>query len=204
MTYDSLVTDLIGYTQRDDQEFSDEIPRFIMLAENTLATELKLLGFQNVVTGTFTPNNNTLPKPALWRDNISFNFTDASGNRIELLPRTYEYCRNFWQNQSLTGQPRFYADYNFDNFLIVPTPATGLTFELLYHTRLQPLDNSHQTNWLTDNAPQLLLAQCLIQAYTWVRNDAETAKWQSTYDRSIAAFHGEDKNRSKDRTTEND
>lgn len=202
MTYSSLVEDIIGYTQRKDSAFAAEIPRFVMLSENILATELKLLGFQNVVSGVLPTTNNTLPKPALWRDNISFNYIDSSGNRVEILPRSYEYCRNYWPNQSLTGAPRFYADYNFDNFLIVPTPSSAFQFELLYHSKLHPLDDSNQTNWLTNNAPQLLLSQCLIQAYIWARNDIELQKWQMSYDKAIAAFNGENTSRISDRTTE--
>lgn len=203
MTYNSLVSDVQSYLERDDAAMLAQIPRFIMLAENTLVTELKILGFQLPVTGEFQPNQSTIPKPAYWRDNISFNYTDASGNRVEILPRSYEYCRNFWPNPTSTGNPRFYADYNFDNFLIVPTPSAAFNFELLCHVRLQPLDSSHQTNWLTVNAPQLLLAATLVQAYTWSRNNTELQKWQGTYDRGLAAFNSENNNRIPDRTTVN-
>ena len=203
MTYTSLVTDMESYLERTDSRVIAQIPRFIMLAENVVATELKILGFQDVVTGTFTINGPTLPKPAYWRDVISFNYTNASGERVELLPRSYEYCRNFWPNPTSTGSPRFYADYNFDNFLIVPTPSAALPFELLYHARIQPLDTSHSTNWLTANAPQLLLSAAMVEAYTWAKNNNELQKWQGKYDRSMAAFNSEDINRSPDRTTKN-
>lgn len=203
MTYTSLVTDIESYIERTsvDAAFIAQIPRFVMLAENTVATELKILGFQDVVTGTFAINAPTLPKPAYWRDVISFNYTNASGERVELLPRSYEYCRNFWPNPTSTGSPRFYADYNFDNFLIVPTPSTALTFELLYHARIQPLDTTNSTNWLTANAPQLLLSAAMVEASTWVKNAAQLQKWQSKYDRAMASFNAEDVNRSPDRTT---
>lgn len=203
ITYTSLVTDMESYLERKDANAIAQIPRFIMLAENTLATELKILGFQDVVTGVFPTTQNTIPKPAYWRDNISFNYTDATGNRVELLPRSYEYCRNFWPNPTLKDVPRFYADYNFDNFLIVPTPSTALNFEMLYHARIQPLDATNSTNWLTKNAPQLLLSAAMIEALTWTKNSTELQKWQAKYDRALSAFNAEDRNRIKDRTTEN-
>jgi len=34
MTYDSLVSDVELYAERHDAEFIDQIPRFIMMAEN--------------------------------------------------------------------------------------------------------------------------------------------------------------------------
>lgn len=208
MTYDSLVSDMKSYQEREysSDKFVDQIPRLIMMAENRLATELKILGFQTVVTGTFQPGQITLPKPAYWRDVISFNITTGSGataQRVELLPRSYEYCRNYWPNPTQTGTPRFYADYNYENFLIVPTPSTNLTFELLYHARLQPLDPSNQTNWLTVNAPQLLLYAAMLEGQTFLKNAEGAATWQALYDRALAAFNGEDAMRKTDRTTIN-
>jgi hypothetical protein len=203
MTYDSLVSDIESYLERTDADTVAQIPRFIMLAENTLATELKILGFQIPVIGSFAINQPTISKPAYWKDTISFNYTDASGNRVEILPRSYEYCRNYWPNSNSSGSPRFYADYNFDNFLIVPTPSAAFNFELVYHARLQPLDSSHQTNWLTMNAPQLLLAASMVEAFTWTKNDDGLGKWQPKYDRALAAFNAEGENRIDDRTTVN-
>ena len=43
MTYDSLIQDISEYTERDDQEFLDQIPRFILLAENKIAAAVKTL-----------------------------------------------------------------------------------------------------------------------------------------------------------------
>ena len=201
LTYTSLVTDVESYLIRTDPAIIAQIPRFVMLAESTIATELKILGFQQPVTGQLLANSPTLQKPAYWHDTVSFNYTDVAGNRVEILPRAYEYCRNFWPNPIKTDNPRFYADYDFNNFLIVPTPSSPFNFELVYHARLLPLDTSNSTNWITINAPQLLLAAVLVQAYMWSKNGKELAVWQPQYDRHLASFTGEDRGRSPDRTT---
>jgi hypothetical protein len=44
MTYDSLVFDIQQYLERTDQATLTQIPRFIMLCEQTLAADLKFLG----------------------------------------------------------------------------------------------------------------------------------------------------------------
>lgn len=203
LTYTSLVTDVEAYSERTDTNFVSQIPRFVMLAENKIASELKILGFQEPVTGVIAPNANTLSKPTFWRDNISFNITLATGERVELLPRAYEYCRNFWPNPTLTAQPRFYSDYDANNFLIVPTPDVQYNFELLYYARLQPLDITASTNWMTRNIPQTLFYAVMIEAQTFLKNMEKTQYWQGLYDRSMSAVNGENQKHMSDRTTEN-
>lgn len=69
-TYTSLVSDVLTYAERSDEPFVSQVPRFIALAENRLASETKLLGSLNVVSGTL--NGATLEKPARWRKTKSF------------------------------------------------------------------------------------------------------------------------------------
>lgn len=187
MTYSSLITDLQAYLERYDATVLNQTPRFIMLAENRMASELKNLGEQIPVTGNLTLHGPTLPKPAYWRNTISMNIIVGT-QRVPLLPRLYEYCRNFWPNQAAYSQPRFYCDYDYSNLLITPTPDQAYSFEMLYFARITPLDSSHQTNWFTDNAPQLLMYACLIEAQTFLRNWDQVAQWQELYDRSMQAL----------------
>ena len=203
LTYASLVSDILAYQERADAQLIAQIPRCIMLAENKVATELKMLGFQAVVTGQLQPNQSTLAKPVYWKETISFNLTNAAGQRLQLLPRSLEYCRNYWPNPTQTALPRFYADYNFDNFLIVATPDLAYNFELVYFARLTPLDDAHQTNWLTVNAPALLFYAAMLEVQTFLKNQAGRAMWQQDYDRAMAAYTGENTSRTSDRTTKN-
>lgn len=133
MTYTSLISDVQIYVDRTDDPFVTQIPRFVMLAENRLASEVRGLGSQQYVIGAFS--GNTLAKPSRWRETISFNFTNAAGERVFLQPRTYDYCRAFWPDPATTGTPRYYADYAYEHFLIVPTPSTTFAFELAYYER---------------------------------------------------------------------
>lgn len=201
MTYSSLVADLKVYCERvNDDAFDAQIPRLVMLAENRVATDLKTEGVQAVVTGAL-PLADNMAKPAYWRDTVSFLVTRANGKKFNLLPRSYEYARQYWPNAALTGEPRFYADYNFDNFLIVPTPAAALNFELCYHARLDPLDDAHQTNWMTANAPQLLWYAAMVEAQTFLKNEDKMAMWGGLYNDSLGGLKQEDSGRSEDRTT---
>lgn len=195
LTYDSLVSDIETYAERSDEPFLSQIPRFIMLAENRLSSEAKPLGFLRVVNGTL--NSTTLAKPDRWRRTKSFSILDGN-ERKYLLSREYEYCRIFWPIISATSVPRFYADYDYEHFFIVPTPATGYDFELAYYERPQPLSDANQTNWTTQYAPQLLFYACMIEAMPFLKTSERIAEFQGLYDRALSAINGEDAQRVDD------
>lgn len=182
MTYDSLLTDVQTYAERTDDPFVNQIPRFLMLAETRLASEVRGLGLQKYVTGVL--NGSTLPKPERWRETISLNVTIAS-QRVFLQPRTYDYCRAFCPDPTITGTPRYYADYEYEHFLIVPTPTSAYAFELAYYERPEPLSASNQTNWTTQYAPQLLLYATLLEAQPFLKRPELMQQYQSMYDRAL-------------------
>ncbi len=199
MTYSSLLTDMQSYLERTDSAFTTQQPRFVMVAENRIASEMKSLGFQTVVQAAMQAGKPDYPKPAYWRSPISISYTNSSGERVELLLRTYEFCRMYWPSSSARSSPKYYADYNYDNLLIAPTPDAAYDWEIQYYARLTPLDASTQRNWLTDNAPQLLLAACLNEAFKWTKNLDRADYWDGVYKGMIAALNGEDASRLSDR-----
>ena len=51
MTYNSLLADVAMYAERNDRPFIDQVPRFVMLAENRIASQTRGLGLLKIVTG---------------------------------------------------------------------------------------------------------------------------------------------------------
>ena len=198
MTYDSLVEDVQSYLERSDAATLAKIPTFIMLAEQVLAADLKFLGNLTVAQSTFTAGQATVDKPARWRKTVSMNVVVA-GERTPVLLRKYEYLREYWPDASKTDVPKFYADYDYTHWLVAPTPATALQFEVTYYERPQPLDSSNQSNWFTQYAPQALLYGSLLQAMPFLKNDGRTQMWQQQYGAIVAALKEEDVTRIADR-----
>ena len=187
MTYDSLVSDIQLYTERSDSEFVSQIDRFIMLGEQRLALEAKGLGFQRVVAGKMVANNPVLEKPSNWRQTKSLFYTDSNGKTKYLFSRKYEYCR-MYSNESIPGDPEYYADYDFDHFFLACTPSQAFDFELTYYERPTPLSKANQTNWTTRYAPHLLLYACLLEAQPFLKNQAMLTLWQSQYSEIIGSL----------------
>lgn len=206
MTYNSLLNDMRAYLERGatlatDPTVYEQLPSLINLAERRLARELKIQGTVTVMTGLFAAGTPVYPKPNRWRETVSMNCSTAAGGntRTEIFPRSYEYCRSYWPNDTQTGTPRFYADYDYSNWLIVPTPSADLSFEVLFYEQPPYLDDTTQTNWWTEYAPNALLYAALLEAAPFLKNPDMIQTWEGFYNRCIASLNGEDMRQIVDR-----
>jgi hypothetical protein len=199
-TFTTLQSDVRRYLERGssfatDPTVFEQLPRLINLAERRIARELKVQGLINVVTGTFVPGQSVYPKPDRWRETVSINAGSGSApynTRSPLFTRSYEYCRSYWPDSTATGAPVYYADYNYQNWLITPTPDAAYPYEVLFYQLPVLLDEQNQTNWLTEEAPQLLLYGVLLEATPFLKNDDRIPVWQQMYDRAASMLNGED------------
>ena len=206
MTFETLKQDVQRYLERgatlaSDAVVYEQIPRLINLAERKIARELKIQGFINIVSDTLTVGQSVYPKPDRWRDTVSINIGTGTGNtqRTPIFARSYEYLRSYWPDEALRDTPLFYADYNYQNWLIAPTPDVAYPIEILFYELPQLLDDITQTNWLTEYAPQVLLYATLVEATPFLKNDERIPVWQNMYDRAAAMLNGEDLGKILDR-----
>lgn len=194
MTYDSLVEDVITYSERNDASFVSQIPRLIMLTEQSIAAEIKTLMQLNVVNTTLTATDPVLQKPARWRKTISMKI-----NGQPVLNRSMDYVTQF-QTESSNGQPLYYGDYDYDHWALAPIPNSAYPLQIIYYSRIQPLDVENQENLLTREAPQALLYGTLLQAQGFLKSLDKIQVWKTYYSDAIAALKGEDQRRMIDRS----
>ena len=199
MTYDSLTSTVLQYLERSDAAVVNAIPTFITMCEFEIAQNIKTLGQMEVVDSTMQIGNPVIPKPARWRKTTSMTLS-VSGQKQPLLVRKLEYLNTYAQDVTATGVPLYYADYDYDHWLVAPTPNQAYPFEALCYTRLEPLSSSNQTNWLTQNAPNAMLFGTLKQTAPFLKNDARLAVWKSMFDEALVALKTEDTLRVADRS----
>ncbi len=200
MTYDSLLEDLRrylerGWTAESDQIVYDQLPRLITLGERRISRELKIQGFIRAVSTTLQPGLAVYLKPDRWRDTVSMTL-----DGVPIFARAYEYLRGYWPDEAETGTPEFYADYDYQHWLLAPTPSAASTLEILYYEQPRFLGDDVQTNWLTEYAPDVLLYASLLEAAPFLKNDERIQTWQGMYDRAAQALNGEDLKRIMDRS----
>ena len=197
LTYDSLISTIEQYLERNDAAVVDQIPTFITLAEFEIAQQIKTLGQIEVAQGVMQAGNPIVQKPARWRKTVSMSVT-SSGEKTPVFLRKYEYLTNY-NAESPSGLPLYYGDYDYDNWYISPIPDQAYTFEVLVYQRLQPLSSANQTNWITNNAPNAMLFGALLQAVIYLKDDARQI-FQQKYDMAMQSLKAEDLIRVGDRS----
>ena len=208
MTFTNLKVDVRNYLERGASAATDpivfeQIPKLINLAERRIARDLKLQGFQTVVTTTMQTGVCVMPKPDRWRETISINIgTGALQNtRKTLFTRSYEYCRTYWPDQTQLGQPTFYTDYDYQHWLFAETPDDDYPIEIVYYELPPLLDDEQQQNWLTNYAPNALLYGTLLEATPFLKNDERIPVWQGFYEMAVNSLNQEDVKKIVDRST---
>ena len=205
LTFDNLKAQFSIWLERNgDSALLSEVPYLIMLAEDRLARELKILGTRASVTASFVPGQSWVPKPTRWRETVAINIGTGPGHtkREQLFLRDYNFCRLYWPNPVLQGQPRFYSDYLYDQYLITPTPDDAYPFELMFWQRHPPLDETHQTNWWTANAPAVLHNAAMLEAKLYMKDVEGAAGQERQYDRAVKAQFDENARQKIDGATE--
>jgi hypothetical protein len=201
MTFTSLLEDARrylerGFTAESDPIVFEQLPRLITLAERRIARDLKILGFVRAVTTVLQVGVATYRKPDRWRDTVSMTL-----NGVPIFGRSYEYLRSYWPQETQTATPQFYADYDYQHWLLAPTPDAASSLEILYYEQPRFLDEDNQTNWLTDYAPDALLYATLLEATPFLKKDERIGTWQNMYDRAAQGLNGEDMKRIMDRAS---
>jgi hypothetical protein len=199
LTYDSLTSTVLQYLERSDAAVVAFIPTAITMAEFEIAQDIKTLGQMEVVTSTMNAGNPVIAKPARWRKTVSMTLATASGQKQPIYLRKLEYLNSYWPDVTATGVPTYYADYDYEHWLVAPTPSAAFAFEALCYTRLEPLSSANQTNWLTQNAPNAMLYGTLKQTAPFIKDDARLALWSGLFDSAMTALKTEDQLRIGDR-----
>ncbi len=210
MTFDSLMTVLQGYLERGtplDVTVYQNLPFLINTAERAIARVFKIEGMLVSVTSALQAGLGVYAKPDRWRRTVSMSFGTTSvadptqqNYRNFIYARSLEYCQKYWPDQSLTGPPQFYADYDYSHWLLTPTPDLAYPWSINYYQLPPLLDNENQTNWLTLFCPNLLLYRALLECTAFLKNDERVPTWTQYYQDELNAVNKEDLQRAADRT----
>lgn len=174
-TYAELKQAIQDYTENDETTFVNNLPVFIRQAEERILKNVQLNLFRKNVTGTMTSGNKYLAVPSDFLAPFSLSFIDSDSQHQFLLFKDVDYVQSFNPDPATTGDPRFYAVFDVDNFILGPTPSASSTVELHYFYRPTSLTagSDSGTTWLSENAELAMLYGSLIEAYTFMKGEQD-------------------------------
>jgi hypothetical protein len=174
MTYGELKQAIQDYTENDETTFVNNIPLFIRLAEERILKSVQLNLFQKNQFGNMTTGNEYLAAPVDFLAPFSLSI-DVSGDKEFLLFKDLDFVQTYNPDATTTGQPKYYAQFDVDNFIIAPTPDANYTVDIHYLYRPTSLTAGADsgTSWLSINAELGLLYGSLCEAYTFMKGEPQ-------------------------------
>lgn len=174
MTYGELKQAIQDYTENDEATFVNNIPLFIRLTEERILKNVQLNLFQKNQFGNMTSSNEYLAAPSDFLAPFSLSI-DVDGDKEFLLFKDLDFVQSYSPDATVTGQPKYYAQFDKDNFIIGPTPDANYTVDIHYLYRPTSLTagSDSGTTWLSENAEITLLYGALIEAYTYMKGQPD-------------------------------
>lgn len=197
MNYSQLVTEIQSYTE--NQFATADINTFIQQAEQRIYNMVQLPALRKNVTGTATSGNKYLSIPSDWLSTFSLAVINANNEYKYLLNKDVNFIRQAFPDtdSEYYGEPEYYAVFDNSAFILGPTPDANYSMELHYFYYPQSIVTAG-TTWLGDNFSSALLYGSLLEAYTYMKGEADViAQYQKRYDEAMALLKqlGDGKNR---------
>jgi hypothetical protein len=185
-TFTTLKAAIQEYTDNTESTFTGQLSRFILNSEERILKECQLDVFRRNVSGNLTTSNKFLAKPPAFLAPYSLSVVVSSENKF-LLYKHITFLQDYTPNPATTGVPLYYGDWNDAALLVAPTPDDDYSVELHYFFRPTSItETSDGTSWLGDNAELALLYGSLVEAYTFMKGEADLLKQYN--DRYIEAI----------------
>ena len=174
-TFSQLKQAIQDYTENDETTFVNNLSVFITQAEERILKTVQLSLFRKNVSGSMTASNRFLAAPTDFLAPYSLSFVDSDSDHVFLQFKDADFVQTFNPRAATTGDPRFYAVFDVDNFILGPTPDGAYTVELHYFYRPQSLTAGADsgTTWLSTNAEIALLYGCLMEAYIFMKGEPD-------------------------------
>ena len=176
----------------DRSDLTARIPDFITLAEARINRDLRIrpMEVRSSMETTSGQQYFNLPGGYIQMRNIQLNTNPTAPLEYitpEMLDRLY--------GSSTTGKPRAYTLIG-DEIQLAPIPDSDYTVEMAFYEKFTALGDGTSgtvtTNWLTTNAPDVLLYGALLEAEPFIKNDERIRLWLSAYEGAVKKIQDAD------------
>lgn len=182
--YASLKQSIVDITHKSN--LTSFLDGFIQGAQENIENDIFAENFGNGIrfqeapfTGTIT--SGTIGVPSDWLAPKLLTLVNASGGTItdlDFMTPVQLYTR--FPSRQASAPPQYIAREG-SNFIFGPYPDTGYNVAGTYYAKAVLLDGSHTTNWMVLQAPLLIQAAALVEAYKYLKDPESIGTWQTIY-----------------------
>jgi hypothetical protein len=205
MNYTQLTAAICDYTQNFETDFVANIPVFVQQAEQRIYNTVQFPSLRKNVTGSASANNKYLSCPADFLSVYSMAVVTGvtsgninTGTYEYLLNKDVNFIRQAYPSPNDTGVPKYYALFGPTvsgaaisdelSFILGPTPDAAYDVELHYYYYPESISLAADgQTWLGDNFETVLLYGSLVEAYTFMKGEADMlALYDGKYKEALA------------------
>jgi hypothetical protein len=186
MNYAALSANIQAYTENTESNFVAEIPVFVQQAEQRIYNNVQFPSIRKNVTGVMSTSNKYLACPTDFLAVYSMAVIDATGAYEYLLNKDVNFIRQAFPQPTDTAIPKYYALFGPQStnaaelsFILGPTPDANYNVELHYYYYPESIVTAG-TTWLGDNFDSVLLYGSLVEAYTYMKGEADMMQLYNT------------------------
>lgn len=160
---------------------SDHDEIMVQMAEKQISRDLRVSAMKTDLSEPISGGVVAVPSGFL-----EFSWAAISGSpTYPLQIQTEDWIHATYPTRSASGVPR-HLSVGGVNFEFGPYPDSDYTLIGSYYKELDPLNSTTNTsNWLTTNAPDVLLAACLYNLFLFNDDTRNSDKWGAIYLRKV-------------------
>jgi hypothetical protein len=151
---------------------ADQLAMFTQQAEQKIYTTVDLPAFRKNQTGSLTSGNKYLTMPTGMLYVYSLAVIDADGDYYYLLNKDVNFIREAYPSPSDTGQPKHYAVFDQNTFILGPTPNANYNSEIHFSYYPESIVTAG-TTWLGDEFDSALLNGALVEAIRFQKGEPD-------------------------------
>lgn len=151
---------------------ADQLAMFTQQAEQKIYTTVDLPAFRKNQTGSLTSGNKYLTMPTGMLYVYSLAVIDAGGDYYYLLNKDVNFIREAYPGPTDTGQPKHYAVFDQNTFILGPTPNLNYNSEIHFSYYPESIVTAG-TTWLGEEFDSALLNGALVEAIRFQKGEAD-------------------------------
>ncbi len=188
ITHADFLTQVRNYTEVDSNVLSDTLlDQFIRNVELDIAGQVDYDDLRKYATSNTTASNRyvSMPSDLLILRSVQI---ISSNVRDFLEKKDTSFIAEFAPNETVTGTPKYFANWDETNILLAPTPNAAFEIQINYIKDPPHFDSSTNT-FLSEHQEAMLLYGVLRECFGFLKGPEDLYKlYSDRYNQSIQAF----------------
>ena len=188
ITHADFLTQVRNYTEVDSNVLSDTLlDQFIRNVELDIAGQVDYDDLRKYATSNTTANNRyvSMPSDLLILRSVQI---ISSNVRDFLEKKDTSFIAEFAPNETVTGTPKYFANWDETNILLAPTPNAAFEIQINYIKDPPHFDSSTNT-FLSEHQEAMLLYGVLRECFGFLKGPEDLYKlYSDRYNQNIQAF----------------